>query len=159
MKVVCNSTPLIALSKIDLFDLLRDCFKKIYIPEEVYREVVIAGRNLYGAPEVENADWIETKEVMNKNAVHSLCINLHKGEAEAIILAKEINADLIIIDDLDGKKIAKMMGLTVTGTLGILIRSAPYKNINLKETLDKLCSTGIPECKSLVILEFNLITP
>ncbi|MBE9594012.1 MAG: hypothetical protein IMF19_11110 [Proteobacteria bacterium] len=58
MAAVSNSTPLIALSKIDKIGLLQDYFQRIYIPEAVYNEVVVDGGILYGAREVANADWI-----------------------------------------------------------------------------------------------------
>ena len=56
MIVVSNSTPLIALSKIDLFHLLKKYFGKIFIPNEVYSEVVIRGEKLFGAEKVKSAD-------------------------------------------------------------------------------------------------------
>lgn len=110
MIVISNSTPLIALSKIDNLNLLKDYFKEIFIPQEVYNEVVVAGRNRPGAEKVESADWIKVKEVKNRVAVESLAINLGKGESEAIILAREID-DLLIIDDGQARKTAELMDL------------------------------------------------
>ena len=57
MKVVSNSTPLIALSRINKFSLLKEYFGEVYIPKEVYEEVVTRGGNLFGAEEVESAEW------------------------------------------------------------------------------------------------------
>ena len=66
MVAVANSTPLIALSKIGLFELLKDYFNEILIPKEVYEEVVTRGGNLYGAKEVSNSEWVRTIEVNNR---------------------------------------------------------------------------------------------
>ncbi|NYB28194.1 MAG: DUF3368 domain-containing protein [Methanobacteriaceae archaeon] len=141
MIVISNSTPLIALSKIDNLNLLKDYFKEIFIPQEVYNEVVVAGRNRPGAEKVESADWIKVKEVKNRVAVESLAINLGKGESEAIILAREID-DLLIIDDGQARKTAELMDLKITGTIGILLLAASEDKINFKETFDHLISVG-----------------
>lgn len=96
MTVVCNSTPLIALSRIGKFELLNTYFGDVYVPQAVFDEVVTHGGDLYGAKEVRAADWIKVEKVKNKIAVESLCVILDRGESEAIILAKEKNTLLII---------------------------------------------------------------
>ena len=83
MIVVSNSTPLIALSRINKFGLLREYFGEIHIPKEVFDEVVTRGKNLSGAEEVASAEWIKVGNAGNKIAVESLSITLDKGEAEA----------------------------------------------------------------------------
>ena len=65
MKVVSNSTPLIALSRINKFSLLKEYFGAVYIPKEVYEEVVTRGGNLFGAEEVASAEWIKVEKVKN----------------------------------------------------------------------------------------------
>jgi predicted nucleic acid-binding protein len=57
LKVVSNSTPLIALSRIGKLELLKQYFFEIIIPEAVYQEVVVSGGDLYGAKEVKGLDW------------------------------------------------------------------------------------------------------
>ena len=69
MIVVSNSTPLIALSRINKFGLLREYFGEIHIPEEVFDEVVTRGGNLSGAEEVASAEWIKVGNVGNKIAL------------------------------------------------------------------------------------------
>ncbi len=109
MVVVANSTPLIALSKLGLFELLKEYFGEVAIPKEVYEEVVTRGGSLFGAKEVSNSNWIKVIEPENRIAVDSLSMSLGKGEAEAIILAKEKNT-LLIIDDKDGNNGNKSWG-------------------------------------------------
>jgi len=73
----------------------------VAIPKEVYEEVVTRGSDLFGAKEVSSSKWIKIFEPDNRLAVDSLSMHLGKGEAEAIVLAKEKNT-LLIIDDKDG---------------------------------------------------------
>jgi len=87
LRVVSNSTPLIALARIRRFQLLRELFGEINIPLAVYDEVVNAGKGRAGVIEVESADWIHYHQVSNSDLVAFLRISLDAGEAEAIALA------------------------------------------------------------------------
>jgi len=120
MIVVSNSSPLIALAKIGKLHILRDFFGKITIPKAVRYEVVIKGKGKPGAEEVERAEWIEVKEVRDKLSVEVLKGEIEIGEAEAIVLAKELNADLLIMDESIPRVIAESIGLKVVGSLAIL---------------------------------------
>jgi len=140
--IVSNSTPLIALSRINKLELLKEYFTEIYIPEEVYTEVVKRGGNLAGAREVRDAAWIKTGRAKDKLGVEILVRNLDKGEAEAIILAKENNAELLLIDDRKGRDIAEDLGIKISGTIGVLLLAAEDNKINFKESLDDLIASG-----------------
>lgn len=120
MIVVVDSGPLIALSKVNLLFILRELFKEVYIPLGVRTEVVDKGRGRPGADEVREAEWIKIKEVKDVLACEALKHELGRGEAEAIILAKELNADVLIIDDKIPRNIAKSMGLEIAGTLALI---------------------------------------
>ena len=138
MIIVSNAGPLIALARIGKLDLLKQ-FMQIYIPNEVYEQVVVKGEGKPGSTEVKESDWFITKEVKNTLAVGSLTIELEKGEAEAIILALELNAELVLIDESIARDIAKSRGLEVIGTVGILAEA--YENgliKDLKKSLDDL---------------------
>ncbi len=141
MVIVANSTPLIALSRLGLFELLKEYFGEVAIPKEVYEEVVTRGGDLFGAMEVSRSKWIKIYEPGNRLAVDSLSMHLGKGEAEAIILAKEKNT-LLIIDDKDGRRMAAIMEVSVTGTVGLLKLAAEDGKIDLKKTLDELMASG-----------------
>lgn len=141
MIAISNSTPLIALAKINQLQLLKDYFGEILIPEEVYDEVVRRGAGLAGASEVGSCTWIVRAQAMNRLAVEALSISLDRGEAEAIVLASERDA-LLIIDDGDGKKAAKQLSLKVTGTIGLLLMASEDGKLNLRIALDDLRAAG-----------------
>ena len=141
MTTVCNSTPLIALSRIGKLKLLREYFSEVYIPQEVYDEVVTRGGGLSSAKDVKSTGWIKAKVVSNEIAVDSLCTTLDRGESEAIVLAREKNA-LLILDDGAGRRIARSLGLQITGTIGLLLLAAEDGKLNLKRSIDDLMSAG-----------------
>jgi predicted nucleic acid-binding protein len=141
MTAISNSTPLIVLAKINRLDLLKDYFGEIYIPEEVYDEVVRRGGNLAGSSEVASCTWIKVEPVKNRMAVETLSLSLDKGEAEAIVLSKEKDS-LLIIDDGAGRKTAELLGVKITGTVGVLLLASMDGRLNLRKTMDELKSVG-----------------
>ncbi|MTI84673.1 MAG: DUF3368 domain-containing protein [Firmicutes bacterium] len=120
MKVISNSTPLIALSRIGELELLHSLFDNIIIPCAVFNEVVLEGAGRPGVKEVKNASWIIKAEVANQLAVSLLESDLDRGECEAIVLAKELNADYLLLDERKARRIIRNSGIKVMGTLGVL---------------------------------------
>ena len=123
MKIVTNSTPLIELSKIEQLNLLQKVYGAILIPEEVYVEVVVDGIGEPGAAEVKAADWICCQSVTDKAQVRTLQsqYSLHLGESATIVLAQEIRAEQVILDDNAARREAIARGLPVIGTVGVLV--------------------------------------
>lgn len=95
-KVVSNTTPIISLLKLDRLDLLQKLYLQINIPTAVYK-VIEAGKNKVYYKDLSKIEWINIIEIENKQAVKYF-IDLDAGEAEAIVLAIELEADLIILD-------------------------------------------------------------
>jgi predicted nucleic acid-binding protein len=119
MIIVSNAGPLIALAKISQLPLLQALFEELVIPEEVHREIVVRGKGKPGAEMVARAEWIKVKRV-SELGVAILATELDLGEAEAIILAKELNAELLLLDEKIPRELAKSLGLKVAGTLAII---------------------------------------
>lgn len=140
MKVVANASVLIALSSSGQLTLLRERFPDgVLIPPAVWREVVEQGRKRPGVQEVDAAKWIIRHEVTAKEIVKLLQRELDEGEAEAIALAHEVRAELVLLDERDARRVAKQLGLRVLGTVGILIwAKRAGKLISLREALDVL---------------------
>jgi|GEM_PF-3091534 len=84
MNIVSNSTPLIALAKMEALPLLRSLFKTVFVPTEVFREVARYGRGRPGAEEIIRASWIVNQKVRAKSWVKRIAEreNLGRGEAE-----------------------------------------------------------------------------
>lgn len=124
MIVVSNTTPLIGLATIQRFDLLQHLFGKIHIPQAVYAEAVTAGREEGGAKrEVAAAAWIETVSVKDQLAVEVLLDELDRGEAETIVLARELKATWVLMDEKKGRRKVTKLGLDKIGTVGILLKA------------------------------------
>ncbi|MFN3980957.1 MAG: DUF3368 domain-containing protein [Caldilinea sp.] len=122
--VVSNAGPLIYLSLLSRFFLLENLFSTVFIPDAVYQEVVLDGRGQPGADEVRAAiasGWLVRSTVTEQIAVDALLEELHAGEAEAIVLSRELAIKRILLDDRAARSKAQLMGLTVTGTIGILL--------------------------------------
>ena len=123
MIVVSNTSPIINLAIVGQLNLLQALYGKVVIPQAVYDEIVIEGARQAGAEEVDKLDWIEVKQVANRPMVTSLEADLDIGEAEAIVLAVELNADLLLIDERKGRAIAHRLGINHIGLLGILVKA------------------------------------
>lgn len=122
-KVVVNTTPLIALSHVGHLDILRELYGEVIIPEAVYRELSVKEESVCKKMVDASLEWIHVMKIENQMAKLMYKTQLHDGEVEVMILAKEIGADVVIIDDANAKKHAKYLQLPVTGTLGVLIKA------------------------------------
>lgn len=120
MIVVSNTSPLINLAVVGKLDLLRQLYGKVVIPQAVYQEIAVAGSGQPGADQIKRLDWIETCPVAGRSTVISLRLEVDEGEAEAIALAGELGADLLLLDERRGRIVASRLGLQFVGLLGIL---------------------------------------
>ncbi len=121
-KVVVNATPLIALASVGHIVILRHLYNEVVIPPAVYSEVLAGGQYGIGVADIHDADWIKCVALSDSRRADVL-VDLDRGEAEVIALAQEIDADLVIIDERLARRYAKRSGLTLTGTLGVLLRA------------------------------------
>lgn len=121
MIVVSDATPLIALARIGQITLLHSLFGKVYVPQAVYDEVVTHAPHHPGADQVRQADWIEVRAPGDRSKVTYLRIDLDLGEAEALVLAEELAADLVLVDEMKARLAAETLGLRFIGTVGLLL--------------------------------------
>ena len=95
------------------------------------------------AREIKNANWIHSMAIKNLDLKKALKLRIDDGEAAAIVLALEQKADLIIMDDYDGRAMPKQYDLMVIGTIGILLKAKlEGKTSSLKHDLDALRKNG-----------------
>ena len=121
MIVVSNSSPLIALGRIQRLDLLPALFPAVVVPTAVYQEVVVQGASQPGASTLANAAWLSVQSVQYTNSVRYLLATLEQGEAEAIVLAQELQANWLLLDEIKARTAARQLGLRVIGVAGILV--------------------------------------
>lgn len=140
MVVVSNATPLISLSSVGHFALLEQLFGEIVIPDAVYQE--IKAKRSYAYDEVD-ADFVRV-ELIKGVAYRSLLLtDLDKGEAETILLAKELVATHVLIDERLGYQIGRAEGLNVVRTLSLLLKAKKEGMIlELKPLLDEMIGKG-----------------
>lgn len=101
--------------------------------------MVLQGEGKPGSEAIANATWIQTHVVENQHLVTVLREHLDQGESEAIVLALESHATLLLIDETEGRRIAELYDLTKTGALGILLKAKKRGIIDsLKNEMDKL---------------------
>jgi len=137
--VISDTTPLIALAKIGHFDLLEKLFGRVIVSEAVFAELTQHGADRPGAQEIQRVDWIEIRTVIDQPKVHLLLSDLNAGEAESIVLAQEIGADRLLLDERKGRLVAQRMGLPVIGTVGLLILGKQFGYLTeLRPLLERL---------------------
>jgi predicted nucleic acid-binding protein len=120
MIVVSDTSPITNLIKIGRLDILQNLFNEVIIPSKVYEELVNYEQQL---EEVRNNSWIIVKTVKDSEKVQNLLKQLDPGEAEAIILAQELDANVLIIDERKGRALAEGLGLKIVGLIGILVQA------------------------------------
>jgi len=121
--VVSNTSPLTNLAAIGHFDLLQSLFGQLHLARAVVAELSSGGRSWPGAIETANAAWIEAHPVADRQTVDALRLELDAGEAETIVLALQLRADLVLMDEQAGRRAAQYFDLNVMGVVGLLVRA------------------------------------
>jgi predicted nucleic acid-binding protein len=125
MPVVSNTSPILNLAVIGRLSLLHDQFGEIWIPDAVLEELRIQ-EDLPGTQVIRQAlkdKWMRIQEASDQSLVRVLRRDLDNGEEAAIALAVQVKAEWVLIDEKEGRNIAKSLGLKVAGILGILLRA------------------------------------
>ena len=160
MPVVSNTSPLLNLAIVDQLVLLRRQFGEVLIPKAVLDELKV-GEERPGSQAIREAissGWIQTQEVNNEPLAQLLKQTLDRGEAEAIALSIELKSDWTLLDEREGRKVAKSLGLKVTGILGILLRAKQVGEIeSLQPVIDDLINKAgfriAPELLAQVLIQ------
>lgn len=144
MRVICNTSPLILLAKIRRLDLLDQLYDKVSIPSSVLKEVEAKpGKETELIQSLLQRQKFQLRQA-TKRTLEELPPGLGAGEREAIALALETRANLVALDDQQGRHIARERGLSVTGTIGILIEARQKGMIpSVRCELDRLIEVGM----------------
>ncbi len=130
--IIADTTCFILLDKIGEMDLLKSVWGRITTTPVIASE--------FGTP---LPDWIDIIHVRDVQLQKTLQIEVDPGEASAIALAIELAPALLILDDLEARRLAKQLNLNFTGTLGLILRAKKSGHITLiKPLMDKIQSTN-----------------
>jgi predicted nucleic acid-binding protein len=149
MIIICDTSPLCYLLLIQQVEILPKLFGHVIIPNAVYEELLAEGAD----PVIQiwisqPPDWLGIQTV--RNPLPNLSSKLGLGESEAITLAIELSANLVIIDDWEARQTAFSLGLTVTGLLGLLYRAGINDLLDFPEALIQLQRTTFRASAQLI---------
>ena len=141
--VIADTSPINYLLLIGHIDLLPALFDRVILPAVVRDELGHPKAPLVVREWINNPpDWVDIRQSPVSHAPDSALAGLDAGEEDAIALALELHADLLLMDDEEGATAARAKGLEVTGTLGILRRAAQRRLLNLAAAFDRIKRTN-----------------
>ncbi len=147
---VVDTSPLIYLAQVDRLDLLRRGADEILVPPTVLQEVRVK-RGGSSKIEAAHRTWLRLEAPLDQNVVKVLQLELDTGESEAIALAIERSANRIVMDDLAGRRCARRLGLSLIGTLGLLLAARLRGELeSMKSEIERLRATGFYAGEALV---------
>ena len=143
MLIVADTGPILSFARAGYVDLLRDVVGTLTVPEAVYEEIVVQGAGKPGAEDVQHAAWIRRERVTERTFVDQLPAKLHRGEREALALAKECDG-AVLVDEREAQRVAQQHGIRHFGSLRVL-KEAKDRGLILevKPILDQLINTGM----------------
>lgn len=148
---VSDTSPLIFLAKLHRLELLYNLADELYIPAAVVAEIQAKPDLATEALHTALQKRIQRKIVEDRIAVELLRADLDLGEAEVIVLAKALQAERVVMDDLDARRFARRVGLAPVGTLGILLAAKLKGQIpSLEEEIERLAAHGFRVAPDLI---------
>lgn len=139
MIVISDTSAIVNLAVVGRLELLRQLYGKVVIPQAVRQEAGMADPAVLQRTNLLSLGWIETATVTNRPLLAAIQNQLDAGEAEAVVLAVETKADLLLMDERQGRRVAAGLGVRVIGLLGVLLEAKHRKLLPLvKPTLDEL---------------------
>lgn len=142
--LVSNTTPLIALTAATgSLDVLRHLYDRVIVPLEVAQELLAAGSEAVGATAFRQAHWLDC-QTQPVTLSSYLSNTLDRGEAAVIQTALNLNVPLVCIDEAVGRRVARLSGLTLTGSIGILIKAQQTGyDLSLTHAIERMREHGI----------------
>ena len=140
--VVSDTSPLLNLALIDRLDLLRTQFADVTVPRRVWDELTEGEEGLEPLRELRDNNFLSIVEVEHSDLFVEVFHELDLGETAAICYAVEHDAELVLLDERDGRRVARRHDLEVTGIIGVLLRGAKTDEVELEQELDALREVG-----------------
>ena len=142
--IVTNTTPLIAISAATgSLDVLRFLYSRVVVPLEVQTELRAAGSLALGVQEMNAASWLDYQTVDIVISPY-LANTLDRGEAAVIQTALNAQIELVCIDETVGRRVARLSGLTLTGSIGVLLKAKKLGyELSMEEAVNRMRQHGI----------------
>ncbi len=148
--IVSDAGPIIIFARVGRLSLLREVTGSLIIPNAVHDEIVVSKGGMPGAAEVARAGWIRRASVADHSILDRLPLGLHAGECEAIALAREHGAQLLV-DETRARRAARELGIEVVGTLRILAAAKQLRHIDLvRPIISQMQSSGYRFDRTLI---------
>lgn len=143
-RIVINTGPLIALvAALGDLKVLRPLYSEVIVPFEVCQEILAKGTHCFAVSQFNEADWLK-KWPKDIEISHYLRNSLDLGEASVIQMALDEGCQVVCIDETVGRRIAKLNGLMLTGTVGILLRAKKEGlSFSMKDVIQRMTSKGV----------------
>ena len=155
--IVADTGPIVVFARIGRLSLLRDVTGTLLIPDAVHSEIFAKKGVMPGASEVAQAAWIQRVSVVDRAIVDRMPSVLHAGEREAIALAKERGAQLLV-DEIRARRAASVQGVEVIGTLRILDHAKRSGHIGLaRPIIAQMQSQGYGFDRTLILRFLEII--
>jgi len=142
-EIVINTSPIIALTAA-LGDLrVLQIYRRVWVPQEVAQELAAGGGAKFALTEYETSPWLlKYDQPLNVAAILSNTLDI--GEAAVIQLALDQDIQTVAIDEAAGRRVARLNGLAVTGSIGILLRARNEGfQFSMREAIDRMTARGI----------------
>jgi len=140
--VVSDTSPLLNLALIERLDLIKSQFSSVTVPRHVWDELTDGEEGLDALQALRDEAFLTVVEVGRSDLFTEIFHELDLGETAAICYAIDQDADLLLLDEKDGRRVARRHGLTVTGVVGVLLRGANAGAVELEQELDALREAG-----------------
>jgi len=145
--VVADSAPLIYLSRVGALHVLSALFGDVLVPRVVWEEIAERRPSARGIDTLRQAAWLRIVEDPSPR----VDLGLDAGETAAILVAESLHADLLLIDERVGRKVAQGRGLVVRGTVGVLVQARQANMLPaLKQVIEALLTEGFRIAPTLI---------
>lgn len=148
--VVADTSPLLYLNHAQQLHLLRELYRSVTVPTAVQAELKAGREQGYVVPDISSIGWLLPRDVPDKSLLPAV-VDLGPGESEVIALGLAYPGSLLLLDDRLARRIARLSGLTHTGTLGVLLRAKSEGHLSaVRPVLESLRSHGMRLHEDLV---------
>jgi predicted nucleic acid-binding protein len=156
-RIVIDAAPLISLvAALGDLKILQSLYSQVLVPFEVCQEILVGGSSGFAVAEFEAATWLEKWPNPLEISPPLLTSSLDRGEAAVIQLAINESIRTVCIDETVGRRFAKLNGLLLTGSVGILLRAKKEGySFSMQEAIERMKNRGIRLSEKVVTFALN----